>query len=95
MEAHPRHIQEVLLIQQLLGHLPESLFKQLTYFCWQRERGNSLCGTVEQHITPTTGTLRAQNTLLLQVRLFPRSSPEALSPLLQLGLVSTLAKKGA
>ena len=88
MEAHPRHIQEVLLIQRLLGHLPDSLFKQLTHLCRQRERGNSSRGTLEQHIAPATGTLRAQNTIVLQVRPFPRSSAEALSPLLQLGLVS-------
>jgi hypothetical protein len=88
MEANPINVQEVPLIQRLLGSLPESLSKQHTPMCRQGERRNISRGTLEQHIAAETGTVRAENTIVLQVRRLPRSSAEAVSPLLQHSVVS-------
>ena len=88
MEANPSNIQEVLLVQRLLGSLPESLSKPHTPMCRQRERRNISRGTLEQHIAAETGSICAENAIVLQVRRLSRSGAEDVSPLLQHNVVS-------
>ncbi len=54
-----------------LARLPEGFTKRHSPKCRQRKRPDISRGTLEQHLAPETGSLRAQNSFFLQVRRLP------------------------